>query len=84
MIVLLGHIKGAAIDQFVFEEDHRIFAADRRLEQALGIAGIIRRDDDQAGNAGIPRSIVLAMLRTNPAGGTIRPAKHDRTAHLAA
>ena len=38
-IIELGHRRRMAVQNFVFEEDHRIGIADRGLEQALGVSG---------------------------------------------
>ncbi|KIU01394.1 hypothetical protein QU38_01860, partial [Staphylococcus aureus] len=37
-----------------------------------------------AGDAGVPRAIVLRVLRRNARGGAVGPAEHDRATHLAA
>ena len=34
-----GTGEGVAVEDFVFQEDHRIGIADRGLEQALGVGG---------------------------------------------
>ena len=54
-IVDLRHVEGAAIDDFVFQEDHRIGIADRGFQQALGVGGEIGRDHFQAGHTGRTR-----------------------------
>ncbi|KIT81871.1 hypothetical protein QT20_00100, partial [Staphylococcus aureus] len=68
----------------VLEEDHRIGIADRGLEQALVVGGRVRRDHLEARDLRIPGGVVLAVLGGDTGGGTVRAAKHDRTAHLAA
>ena len=83
-IVDLGHREGAAIDDLVFQEDHRIGIADRGLEQALGVGGGIRRDHFHAGHRGIPGGIILAVLGADAGGGAVGAAEHDGAAHLAA
>ena len=83
-IVDLGHRKGPAIDDFIFQEDHRIGIADRRLEQALGVGGGIRRDHRHAGHRGIPGGIILAVLGADAGGGAVGAAEHDGAAHLPA
>ena len=83
-IVELGHRRGMAVENFVFQEDHRIGIADRGLEQALGVGGIRGRDHPQTGNVREPRRIILAVLGGDARGGTVRSAEHDRAAHLAA
>ena len=84
MIVQFGQFEVAAIDQFVFQEDHRIVAADRGLKQALGVRSIVRRDHDQAGDAGVPRTVVLAVLRADPAGRRVGATEYNWAAHLSA
>ena len=39
-IVELRHVEMLAVEDFVFEENHRIGIADRRFEQALGVGGV--------------------------------------------
>ena len=73
-----------AVEDFVFQEDHRIGIADRGLEQALGVGGGRGRDHLQAGNVREPGRIILAVLGGDARGGAVRPAEHDRAAHLAA
>ena len=73
-----------AVQHFVFEEDHRIGIADRGLQQALVVGGRKRRDHLQAGNLRVPGRIILAVLGGDAGGGAVRPAEHDRAAHLAA
>ena len=84
IIVELGHVEALAVEQLILEEDDRVLAADRGLEQALGVGRVIGRDDDQAGHAGVPRAVILAVLRADPARRAVGPAEHDRAAHLAA
>ena len=73
-----------AVEQLVLEEDDRVGRADRALEQPLGRRRIVRRDDDQARHAGVPRRIVLAVLRGDAARRAVGAAEHHRAAHLAA
>src|SRR2546425_6138467 len=49
-----------------------------RSEQPLGVRRVIGRDDDQAGHAGVPRAIILRMLRTDAARRAVGAAEHDR------
>ena len=83
-IVELGHRRGMAVEDFVFQEDHRIGIADRGLQQALGVGGIRGRDHPQTRNVREPGRIILAVLGGDARGGAVRPAEHDRAAHLAA
>ncbi len=84
MVVQLGDLEIAAIDQLVFEKHDRVLTADGSLEQALRIRRIVWSNDDQARNAGVPRPVVLAVLRPDAAGRAIGPAEDHRTAHLPA
>ena len=84
VVVELGHVEAAAVHQLVLEEHDRILGADRGLEQALRVGRVIRRDHDQAGDAGIPRREVVRMLRTDARRRAVGTAEHDRAAHLAA
>ena len=83
-VVQLRHVEALAVEDFIFEEDHRIGIADRRLHQALGIRRRIGHHHLQAGDGAIPRGIVLAVLGADAGGGTIGAAEHDGAAHLAA
>ena len=84
VIVEFRHLAGMAVQHFVFEEDHRIGIADRGLQQALVVGGRKRRDHLQAGDLRIPGRVILAVLGGDAGGGAVRPAEHDRAAHLAA
>jgi len=85
-VIHLRHNEAAAIDQFVFEEHDRVFAADGRLEQALGIGGVIGRDRrSRPGTEAYHAAIVLAVLGadaaqprrwgrgTRPGSASVRP-----------
>ena len=72
VIVQLRHVEMLAVEQLVLEEDDRVVAADRRLQQALGVGRAVRRDDDEARNAGIPGPVVLAVLSADTRCGSVR------------
>jgi hypothetical protein len=83
-VVELRHRKALAVKDFVFEEDHRIGIADRRLQQPLGVARRVGRDHLQSGDVRIPGRVVLAVLSGDAGRRAIRSAEHDRGGHLAA
>ena len=83
-VVELRHLEALAVENFVLQEHHRAWIADRRLEQALGVGGGVRRDHLEPGHMGVPGRVVLAVLRGDAGGSAVRPAEHDRAMHLAA
>src|SRR5215470_7947568 len=84
MIVELGYRKALPIKDFIFEKDNGIGVADRGFEQALGVGGGMGSYDLEAWNVRVPGRVVLAVLGGDAGGWSIRPAEHDRYAHLAA
>ena len=76
----VGHVELVAVEHLVLEEDHRVGVADRRLEQALGVGGVVGRDHLQARHVGVPAGVVLAVLGGDARGGAVRAAEHDRAA----
>ena len=84
IVIQLRHLAGMAVQHLVFEEDDGVGIADRGLQQALVIGGRKRRDHLQARNLRVPGRVILAVLGSDAGGGAIRPAEHDRAAHLAA
>ena len=52
------------------------------LQQTSVVGSRPRRDNLETGNASVPRSVVLRMLRRDTGGGTVRPTEHDRTRHV--
>ena len=44
MVVQLRRLETAAVKNFVFQKDHRVGIADRRLQKALSIGGAVGRD----------------------------------------
>ena len=83
-VIELRHRRRVAVENFVFEEDHRIGIADRGLQQALGIGSVGRRNHLQAWNVRVPRRIILAVLGGDACGDSIRPAEHNLATHLSA
>ncbi len=84
VVVKLRHFAGVTVEDFIFEEDHRVGIADRRLQQPLGIRRRIRRDHLQARNMGEPRRIVLAVLSRDTRRCAVGATEHDRGFHLSA
>ena len=73
-----------AVENFVLEENHRIWIADRGFQQPLRIRSCRRSDHFQAGDVRVPCRIILAVLGGHARGCAIRPPKHDLAAHLTA
>ena len=67
----------------MLKEDDRVGIADGGFQQALGVGGVIGRDDLEARHIGIPGGIIVGVLRADTAGGAIGTAEDDRTTHLA-
>ena len=80
----LRHVELLAVEHLVLEEDHRVRVADRGLQQALGVGGVVGRDHLQARHVGVPAGIVLAVLGRDARGRAVGAAEHDRAVHLAA
>ena len=76
-IVELRHFERMAVENFVFEENHRIGIADRALQKPLGIGGRIRRDDLEAGDLRVPGGEILRVLRRDARRRPVGAAKHD-------
>ena len=68
----------------MFEEDHRVGIADRRVQEPLVVGAGIGRHDLEPGDMRVPAGIALRMLRGDPGGDAVRAAEHDRRRHLAA
>ena len=73
-----------AVQDLVFEEDHRVRIADRGLEQALGVGCRVGHDHLEAGNVAVPGGVALRVLSTDAGSRAIRAAEDNRRAHLAA
>jgi hypothetical protein len=56
------HGEGDTVYEFVFKEDNRVGVANRSLEKALGILGIVRRQNFETGNRAVPSSKALRVL----------------------
>src|SRR6056297_1448108 len=83
-IIHLGHLEGLAVEDLVFEKDHRVGVADRAFQQALGTGRRIGLHHAQAGDLGIPGGVVLTVLRADAGGGAVGATEDDGAAHLAA
>src|SRR3546814_2657361 len=46
-VIQLRHLETLAVEQLVFQKDHRVLRTDRSLHQSLGVSGRPGRDDDQ-------------------------------------
>ena len=65
-------------------DDFEFRIANRGFEQALTFGRVRRRDELQAGDVGIPGRIALRVLCGDARSSPVRPAEHDRAAHLPA
>ena len=81
---IVGHREALAVDQLVLEKHDRVRVADRRFEQALVVGAGVGRDHLETRDMRVPARIALRMLRGDPRGDAVRPAKNDRAAHLPA
>mmetsp|Transcript_15429 Transcript_15429/g.60299 ORF Transcript_15429/g.60299 Transcript_15429/m.60299 type:complete len:315 (+) Transcript_15429:104-1048(+) len=80
---LLADVEGLVVEDLVLEHDDGVRVADGRLHEAACVLAVPGRDHLEAGHRAVPRSKALRVLRTHAAGGTVRPAEHDRAAQLA-
>jgi hypothetical protein len=61
----------------ILQHNNRVRIANRRLEQTLRVLGTVRRHNLQAGNASIPRRVVLRVLRRDTRREAVGPAEGD-------
>lgn len=73
----LAHGEGLAVQQLVLEEDGGVGVADGGLEQALGVLGAPGGDDLEAGNAAVPRAVVLGVLGRHAGGEAVGSTEGD-------
>lgn len=67
-----------AVHELALEHDDRVVVADRRLEQTLGIGGVPRRHDLEAGHRRVPRGVALRVCGTDRGWDRVRAAEHNR------
>ena len=84
MLAVRRHLEALAVEKLVLQKDHRVGVADGGLQQPLGVARRIGRDNPPAGHVGEPARVALGMLRGDPCGGAVGAAEHHRHRHQAA
>ena len=83
-VVHFWNVARCAVKDFVFQNDHRVWIADRGFHQTLIIGGGVRHHDLETRNLRIPRGVVLGVLRANAGRSTVRATENHGGAHLAA
>lgn len=73
----LAHGEGLAVQQLVLEDDGGVGVADGGLEQALGVLGAPGGDDLEAGDAAVPRAVVLGVLGCHTGGEAVGATEGD-------
>ena len=81
---IIRHIKALPVEDFVFQEYHRIGVADGRFQQTLGVRPRPRRDHLEPRDMGEPRGVALRVLGGDAGGGAVGTAEDDRRPHLPA
>ena len=79
-VILAGDLfpdPGEPVEALVFEEEHRVVVADRRLEQALRVVGRSRRHDLEAGHLAEPGFGVLGVEGAGVADGPGGTPDHE-------
>ncbi len=83
LIVADRHLALGGEQRLRLEHQHRIRGAQRRLHQALGVGGVGRHADDQAGDVRPHRVVGAAVVRPGAADAAHADAHHHRRVHLA-
>lgn len=61
----------------ILQHDYRVGIANGRLHQALGVLGAVWSDNFEAGDAAVPRRVVLGMLCGDARGEAVGAAEGD-------
>ncbi len=83
-VLVLGHVAALAVQVLVLDEDHRVVVADGRLEQTLGVCGVRRHGDQQAGHVEVECLEAVRVRRAELVAGALGHTDDQRHADLAA